>query len=120
MLTIICVKGHLNRKKLFKYPYLLSNTIRISAASYSADTHTNPNISTNSKPNSKIYYGVNQRPIWGLFMKKTRGRQSRASVPLSNNCWFVIIAYYYISVHQIWKIANFKLSGAAGALKKEV
>jgi hypothetical protein len=83
LLPIICVKGHLSRKKKFKYPYLSSNKIRISAVSYSADTHTNLNISTNSEPNSKIYYGVNQRPIWGRFMKKTRGRQSRATVPLN-------------------------------------
>ncbi len=61
-----------SKKKLFKYPYLSSEKIWISAVSYSTDTHTNPNISTNSKPNLKIYYGVNQKPIWGRFMKKNQ------------------------------------------------
>jgi hypothetical protein len=49
--------------------------------SYSADTHTNPNISVNSK----TFSGVNQGPIWGRLLKKekkNRGRQSRATVPL--------------------------------------
>jgi hypothetical protein len=52
---MICVKGHLNRKYKNKNPYLSANKICISAVSYSADTHTNPNISANSKPNSKIF-----------------------------------------------------------------
>ncbi len=54
----------------------------ISAISYSADTPTNPNISANSKPNSKKFQGVNQGPILGRLLKKNRGRQSRATVPL--------------------------------------
>jgi hypothetical protein len=40
------------------------------------------NISANSKPNSKIFLGVNQGPIWGQFMKKNRGKKSLATVPL--------------------------------------
>jgi hypothetical protein len=41
--SIICVKGHLNRKNKNKNPYLSSNKIQISTVSYSADTHTNRN-----------------------------------------------------------------------------
>jgi hypothetical protein len=38
----------------------------------------------NSNLYSKIFLGVNQGPIWGLFMrKKNSGRKSRASIPLS-------------------------------------
>jgi hypothetical protein len=54
-MSIIWVKGYLNRKNKNKNPYLSSNKIWIRAVSYSADTHTNPDISENSKRNSKIF-----------------------------------------------------------------
>ncbi len=54
--------------------------LKIKFESYSTDAHTNPNISANSKPNSKIFQGMNQGPIFGRVLKKTRGRQSRATV----------------------------------------
>ncbi len=98
-------------------------------------THTNPNISTNSKPNSKIYYVVNQRLIWGRFMKKTRGRQSRATVPLSDdisslqsslgtNCFlgtfscldtsYSFVPYLLLAPKYFWHIFSFDTSSGFG------
>ncbi len=35
----------------------------------------------------KIFWGMNQRPIWGWFTKKNRGQKSRATVPLSQSLY---------------------------------
>jgi hypothetical protein len=48
-----------------------------------ANQTLNFNILANSKPNSKIFYNMNQGDRWFEFMKKTRGKKSRATVPLS-------------------------------------
>jgi hypothetical protein len=36
---------------------------------------------------------VNQGPIWGRLLKKTRGRQSRATVPLSRDVNKTLLIY---------------------------
>jgi hypothetical protein len=52
---------------------------------YTAASQTlNSNISSNSKPNSKISQGKKQCFRWVCLMKKTRVQKSRATVPLSN------------------------------------
>jgi hypothetical protein len=63
---------------------------------YTAASQTsNLNISSNSKPNSKIFQGMNQCFRWVRLMKKTRAQKSRATVPLSDNRYFTIIATYF-------------------------
>ncbi len=81
-----------------------------------------------------MYYGVNQRLIWGRFMKKTRGRQSRATVPLSISITFIFLyCIFTISLRQsrrtvplmrifsllpILKSGNICLEGGGGDLVK--
>ncbi len=106
--SIICVKGHLNRKKEIKNPYLSSNEIWISAVSFSADTHTNPNISTNSKPNLKIFYilGCESGAQVGSIIEKTRDRQSRATVPLKSTVGKVKVNYSYLSLYNLPRLSS--------------
>ncbi len=68
---------------------------QISAVPYSADTHFNTNISAKSKPNSKIFEGVNHGPLQSRSVKKTQTKKSRATVPLKRTpcmlVWPVLI-----------------------------
>jgi hypothetical protein len=47
------------------------------------DQHIFVNSSANLKQNLKIFYGINQGPRGNRLTKKTEGRKSRDTVPLS-------------------------------------
>ncbi len=62
---------------------LYSRQWRLAAILTAASETSNLNISANSKQNSKIFYDMNQGGHrWVRFIKKTRGKKSRATVPL--------------------------------------
>ena len=75
--------AHRRVRLIRKCPFFVfSNLLRLSTLFYrkNAELFKSSNISAKTKPNSKVFY---QGPRWFRIMKKTGGRKSRDTLPLS-------------------------------------
>ncbi len=101
---------------------LYSRQWRLAAILTAASQTSNLNVSANSKQNSKIFYDMNQGHRWVWFMKKTRGKKSRATVPLiltsfgGNGLTILWSKYLQLELLPKWKFLepffNFVASGS--------
>jgi hypothetical protein len=83
---------HIFSGEFWSTAILCSGQWRLAAILKAASQTSNLNILVNPKPNSKIFYDMNQGHRWVRFMKKTRGQNSRATVPLMERPVFTAIS----------------------------